>query len=271
MRAEELLNAGRLEECLAALQTEVRANPADSRLRVFLFQLLVVTGDLERAMTQLNVAADLSPDALLMVHACRSLLNCEAFRNEVFDGQRGPLIFGEPEEWIGWLVQANILLAGGKTAASAKLREQAYNTAPAWPGSIDGTRFEWLADADSRLGPVLEAVVEGRYYWVPLNRIAGIDLEIPTDLRDLVWLPANFTWRGAGTSVGFVPTRYPGPQALADDSLRLARKTQWDDRGYDTYLGSGQRMLVTDQGEYPLLEVRRIVFDQEAATSGGAS
>ena len=37
---------------------------------------------------------------------------------------------------------------------------------PAAP--IDGKAFAWMADADMRLGPVLEAVINGRYYWVPL-------------------------------------------------------------------------------------------------------
>jgi type VI secretion system protein ImpE len=41
----------------------------------------------------------------------------------------------------------------------------------------------------------------------------------------------------------------------------LARKTDWTDLGDDFYLGSGQRMLATDAGEYPLLDVRTITFD----------
>ena len=30
----------------------------------------------------------------------------DAFRTAVFAGQKMPLVFGEPEEWVGWLIQA---------------------------------------------------------------------------------------------------------------------------------------------------------------------
>ncbi|MHC4326995.1 MAG: tetratricopeptide repeat protein [Planctomycetota bacterium] len=59
VKAEELLRSGQLHEALAALESEVRADPANAKLRVFLFQLLCVLGDWERALTQLNTAAEL--------------------------------------------------------------------------------------------------------------------------------------------------------------------------------------------------------------------
>ena len=37
---------------------------------------------------------------------------------------------------------------------------------------MDGHGFEWIADADSRLGPLLEVILEGKYYWAPFCRIA---------------------------------------------------------------------------------------------------
>ena len=51
MNAEEYIQTGRLDEALAALQSEVRNQPADAKLRTFLFQLLCVLGQWERAMT----------------------------------------------------------------------------------------------------------------------------------------------------------------------------------------------------------------------------
>ena len=63
MTAKELLQQGKLEEARKALQEEVRAKPTDAKLRVFLFQLMAVMGDWERALNQLNVAADLDQRA----------------------------------------------------------------------------------------------------------------------------------------------------------------------------------------------------------------
>ena len=42
---------------------------------------------------------------------------------------------------------------------------------------IDGKAFAWIADADMRLGPICEAVINGRYYWLPFVHIARIVIE----------------------------------------------------------------------------------------------
>ena len=57
--AEDALRGGDPGGALALLQAEVRNKPADASLRVFLFQLLCVLGQWERALNQLKVAADL--------------------------------------------------------------------------------------------------------------------------------------------------------------------------------------------------------------------
>ena len=63
-------------------------------------------GKWEKALTQLNVLADMDAESMLLAQIFRPVLDCETLRTEVFAGKRTPLIFGEPEEWIGWLVQA---------------------------------------------------------------------------------------------------------------------------------------------------------------------
>ncbi len=35
-----------------------------------------------------------------------------------------------------------------------------------------------------RLGPVIEAMVNGRYFWVPFAAIGELDFDPPADLRD---------------------------------------------------------------------------------------
>jgi type VI secretion system protein ImpE len=258
MQAEELLHASKLQEALASLEGEVRKDPASAKLRVFLFQLLSVLGDWERALNQLNVAAELDDMNLLMAQVCRAALVCEAFRQDVFSGKRAPLVFGEPEEWIGLLVQANQMIAEEKFEMSQQLRERAFNSAPAIEGSVDGQSFQWICDADSRLGPVLEAIIDGKYYWVPFTAIKRVQIEPPVDLRDMVWAPARFTWVNGGETVALIPTRYPGSEASDDNAIRLARKTEWLEQPCETYIGLGQRVLTTDKDEFGLLQIRQI-------------
>ena len=261
MQTEELVRAGQLTEALAALEGQVRAEPANAKLRVFLFQLLSVLGDWERALTQLNMAAELDAINLLMAQVCRSALNCEALRAEIFAGKRSPLIFGEPDEWVVWLVQANQMIAEGKYQASQKLRERAFDVAPAVGGSIDSQRFQWISDADSRLGPVLEAIIDGKYYWVPFTAIKQIQIDPPSDLRDVVWIPAHFTWVNGGEATSLIPTRYPSSESSKDNTIRLARKTKWVEQPGNVYLGLGQRIFATDKDEFPLLQIRQIDLD----------
>lgn len=255
MQAQALIKEGKLAEALAALQAQVRNEPSAATHRIFLFQLLCVMGQWNRALTQLNVIGELDVAALPMVQTYREAIQCEALRTEIFSGQRAPLIFGEPQDWVGALVEA-LRLDADEPARAADLRAQALAAAPASPGGIDGQRFEWLADADGRLGPVLEAIVNGRYFWIPFMRIARIDIDPPTDLRDAVWTAATFTWTNGAHTVGLIPTRYPGSADAPDDMLKLARSTEWHGAH-----GLGQRMLAGDADDYALMDARVIEFD----------
>ena len=263
--AEASLRAGDPEAALSHLQAAIRSQPADSRLRVFLFQLLSVLGQWERALNQLNVATELDASTLAMAQMYRETLRCEALRTEVFAGKRVPLLFGEPEQWLALLLESLLSSGRGDTAAAVRLREQAFDLAPPSSGRLDGTPFAWLADADTRLGPVCEAVINGRYYWLPFSRLASIDIEAPADLRDFVWAPAHFLFANGGEAVGVIPTRYSGSETAPDGAIRLARRTEWIEHGGD-YHGLGQRLLTTDEGEFPLLDIRRIEFDPAAST-----
>jgi type VI secretion system protein ImpE len=258
MKGQDLIRAGRLDEALSKLQEEVRADPADARLRVFLFQLLCVLGQWERALNQLQVLAGLDSSSMMLARIFQPVINCEVLRAEVFAGKRTPILFGEPMEWIGWLVQANELLGQGKASAALELRDKAFEAAPTTAGKLNDQPFEWIADADQRLGPVLEVILEGTYYWVPFCRIKRLFMEKPSDLRDLVWMPAQFLWVNGGEASGHIPTRYPGTERATDDALRLARKTDWVQASEGFSIGIGQRLLATNQADTPLLECRTL-------------
>jgi len=259
--AEQLLRGGDPRGALAKLTEAVRAKPADASLRVFMSQLLCVLGQWERAHTQLNVVADLDKLAIPMRETVGHAIRCELMRVQVFAGKRTPMVFGAPDEWLALLIESLLQAGQGDKALSEDLARRAFDAAPALGGSIDGTRFEWMADGDSRLGPVLEACVNGRYYWVPFARLARVSFEAPEDLRDCVWMPAQLQFANGGETVALVPTRYPGSQDSTDGLVCLARKTEWTAIGEDRYAGLGQRVLVTDQGEHDLMAVRSIELD----------
>ncbi len=260
MTAKEHLAAGQPDQALIELQNEIRARPEDPKLRIFLFQLHCVLGNWPKALTQLQVIAGIDPDTTLLAQIFQPVINCEALRRGVFEGKLTPLIFGEPLEWVGLLVKAAEHIARGEFAAAAELRNRAFEAAPPSAGTVDGKPFAWIADSDSRLGPMLELILEGKYYWVPFCRIRRIAMAAASDLRDLVWVPAQFVWTNGGEASGHIPTRYAGSETAPDGALRLARKTEWQERAEETFIGSGQRIFATDEGEYPLLQCRLIDF-----------
>lgn len=259
--ATELMKAGDPEGALASLQAAVRAAPADAKLRIFLFQLLCLQGDWKRAITQLKLCAELDKRADLMARTYREAIICEVYREKVFAGEKAPLMFGEPQEWMALLVEALTALARGQATEAADLRARAFDEAPATPGEMNGTRFDWIADADMRLGPILEIIVNGKYFWMPFGAVADLRCEPPVDLRDAVWMPAKLTVRSGGEFVALIPTRYAGTVPGGTAAERLSRATNWSDAGAETWIGSGQRLLTTDSGDVALMDLRALRID----------
>jgi type VI secretion system protein ImpE len=265
--AERALKEGDPHAALERLQEDVRSRPADAKLRVFLFQLLCVLGQWERALNQLKVSSEMEPLALPMAQMYGEAVRCEAMREEVFAGRKSPMILGEPDQWLALLIESRLRAGRGEAAQSEDLRRRAFDDAPLSSGDLDGKPFEWIADADSRLGPVLEAIINGRYYWVPFARVTKVSFEKPEDLRDLVWMPAHIDFENGGESLALIPTRYPGSESAADGAIALARKTTWEPFADDAFAGAGQRVFATDAGDVPMLEIRSISLrhDGEAA------
>ena len=264
MNAAELLAQADVPGALAALTEEVRAKPGNFKQRVFLAQLLCVCGQWARALNQLSVAAELDASAIPMKQIYSDAIRCEGVRAEVFAGKRTPMIFGDPEPWLAMLAESLLQAGQNNDEMAEALRNQAFDQAPATGGKLNGQPFEWLADADMRLGPVLEAYINGRYSWLPFTRLSCIKLEAPEDLRDAVWLPAHLDFTNGGETLALIPTRYDGSHTVTDGYIQLARKTEWREIRPEVWAGLGQRMFSSDTGEHALMDTREIVFNPPA-------
>ena len=258
--AREALQRGDLEQVRTLLFQHLRNHPEDARARIFLFQFLTVEGDWDRAAKQLALCAQTEAEAVPLAAVYAPAIEAEKTRDEVFAGRRQPTFFGRPADWTAGLVHALKLDADGHGEAATRTRLEALEAADALPGTIDGRPFEWLADADARLGPVLELVIEGTYHWMPLEHVARLKLIEPTDLRDLVWMEAELTLTNGGQMAVLAPTRYPGAHRSADSAIRLARRTDWREIGEGAYAGEGQRMFATDSEDLAMMNVREITL-----------
>ena len=262
MTPEEILKSGDAAGALAALSDKVRANPGDNRLRIFLFQLMCVLGQWDRAIRQLKICGEKDVAALPMAQTYREAIICEVYREKVFAGEKSPLVMGQPQDWLAQLIESQRLLAKGDVVPAAEMRAAAFEAAPASKGMADGQAFEWIADADMRLGPVLEAIVNGKYYWIPFNQIREITFDPPTDLRDAVWTAAHLTLVTEGKVVALIPSRYPFSGQKGASGEQLGRATSFTDLGAETFTGLGQKLLATDQGDLPILDIRTLSFTE---------
>lgn len=234
----------------------LRKAPTNAKLRVHYAQLCMVMGDWERAVGQLQTAAQITPEAIPMAQAYREAIRCERMRERVFNGELTPFTLGEPGSWLQLLFKSLASAGQGNPEQAAALQAQAFEQAPETAFLIDGQAVQWIADADSRLGPVCEMFLNGNYYWIPFEDIQKLEIDPPSDLRDLVWLPARLTLNNGDQHPVLVPARYPSSHAQNNDALALSSLTEWSAIHQDFWIGKGQRMLVSSNGEHPVLDVR---------------
>lgn len=262
-KLHDLLQTQTYEELKARTTETVRKQPANARERWLLFQLLCIDGDWERALKQLQTWASLEPQGEARAQLHRGLIQSEMFRAEVFAGTRTPGAIDPHPAWVETLLQANAKLGEGKLAEADALREAALNDAPATRG--ESTRmgaFEWLAESDTRLGPICEMAVAGGYRWIPFDEMKSLTLTPAATLTDLVWRPVTAILRNATVLRGYLPTRYPGSE-IGPMPIKLARETTWTDVGNTGVIALGQKTWSTDQGDFGLLEIGDCRFIHE--------
>lgn len=265
-----------LDEEHAQLKERIRRAPEDPDLRAQLFQVLALRGDWARAQAALAMTLELNPNAHSLAGTYLRPLACELLRADVFAGARRAEV-PQADATAERLLDAVQLDAGGSAAESGLVRAAAMADLPARSGHLrlhgsdTPVAFDWLADGDSRLGPVLELFAGERYLWLPLAQVRRIRLVPATSRCALVWSHGAIDLASGKTIHGAVPVRYPLPAAVSDQKILTAAYTEWQPlAGPDQYLGIGQRMLVTDQDEYALLDIADIVFDADEAQEDNA-
>ena len=260
--ALERLKEGNLEAALSAAKGAVRDNPGDGDARAQLFQLFCLNGEWDRADAQLEALMTSANIQAPIWKQFQILMRLERQRIDYHEKAEAPAIVGDPEDWMAPFAKAFELHQSGDVAGGAALRAEALDDATSPSGHVGDVAFEWLMDGDSRYGPMLEAFLptEGDYCWVPFSTLTSVRVEKPSQVNHFVWIPAHFTWNDGRVLHGYIPTRYHGSESASDPNLVLARGTEWVDAGADVFTGVGQRMLLSADDDFPLLEVREARF-----------
>lgn len=230
MNARELLQAGKLDEAIQAVGAELRSSPMDVKKRTMLFELLCFAGQYDRAEKQLDVLAGNNKETDMGALLYRAALHAERVRHDLFAKKEYPT---------------------------------APETGTAVRGTINGQPFQTLEDADPRIGARLEVYAAGAYLWLPLEHISSVQMQPPKRLRDLMWITAlvhtGEQFKGKELGEVLLPALQPFSWKHADETVRLGRMTEWQDEGGEA-VPFGQKMLLVDGEEMPILEVREIEF-----------
>jgi type VI secretion system protein ImpE len=258
MDATQLYRAGRLSDAIDAQLKEVKSAPGDQGKRLFLFELLAFAGDLDRARKQIDAVQYNKPELDTAVLGYRKLIDAEEIRRRVFREGIMPQFLVPPPEHLGKRLEAINSLRAQKFTEAAELLAQASEAAPPFHGQLNDKPVDTLRDCDDLFGPVLEVMVHGDYYWLPLEQIDSLSLTAPKFPRDLLWAPAKLTVRDGPAGDAFLPVLYANSHEHPDDQIKLGRKTDWKQAEGGPVLGVGLRMFLVGDDAMNLPEWREL-------------
>src|SRR5260370_650737 len=243
MNAGELFKAGKLQAAVDAQLKEVKRHAADQAKRLFLFELLVFAGDLDRARRQIDAVTFGEAERDTVIIGYRKLLDAEQDRRKLFTDGKKPQFLAPPPEHVQWRLEAINCLRGNQHKEAKDLLDRA-NAALSLPGFLNATPFTSLRDGDDLFGTVLEVMAKGVYSWVPFETIDSLALNPPKAPRDLIWFPARLQLRDGQSGEVYLPTLYPATHDQKYEQLNLGRMTDWKAAEGGPVLGVGQRTFV---------------------------
>jgi type VI secretion system protein ImpE len=255
-----LINGGLSQE-VERISTAIRTEPLDPSHRLALAQLRLVQGEYPKALQQLQLGcqfdAELEPEAQLI----KILVTAEQTREAVFAGKILPDLLAEPPPWLEKLIQA----LREPDEKAAELRQEALSEAPESKGTYgESSGFESIADGDERLGPVLEIILGGTYYWVPFDAVESLGIPVPHRAMDLVWAPVELKLVGQPARIAYIPARYvlPAGEELTD-TLLTGTETIWRETAEGLWYGLGRRVWYVDGETLGIFEAGKLSFEHE--------
>jgi len=265
--AKELIATANLVAAVQETTQQVRNHPTDLTARITLFELLCLTGDLDRAEKQLDVVEQQRSQKDLGIQVYRNCLKAERERKRVFEEGIQPHFLGEPPAYVDLHMEAIACIREGKLSQARELLDRAEEERPALSGSFSGKPFRDFRDCNDLTAPVLELVVHDKYTWLPLEQIRQIEIDPPKQLRDVLWASARIISVNDVKGEVILPALYAGTSASTDDSTRLGRVTDWLKLSDDLYRGVGLHLFQVDDEDHPLFELESIQFDRANAAA----
>lgn len=273
--AHECLNAGDLTGAIAAATATVKAEPKSLEDRWLLAELLIVSGQFDRADAQFDTMMTLEPRVAVAAAPIRQLLRAEAARRQFFDEGRVPELLDGAGQQVRDHLEAFVLLRAGQPAEAGAVAARAEIARPTLGGTLTAggveRRFTDCRDLDDVTAGVFEVLTQtGKYYWIEMARVASVEFEPPARPLDLIWRKARLVVPNAFEATVHMPAVY-GTLTHADDASRLGRRTEWVGGEGDAVVGVGRRVFLLDgEEEIDMIGVEEVRFGSAAPTRSDA-
>lgn len=261
MTANELFQAGKLQEAIEAAIADVKKHPTDTGKRGFFCELLCFAGELDRADKQLDLLSTQLPEAAMQVALFRQLVRADQARHDFHKSGRIPEFIDEPTAAQSLALQASIEIREGNAAAGMELLEQAEEARVKVSGVCDEKPFDDFRDLDDLTSTAVEVLTStGKYYWIAPERIESIDFTPIESPRDLLWRPVSMSVIGGPDGIVYIPVIYCAANTPKDESLQLGRATDWSGEEGQPVRGIGQRTFLVGEEGQPMLSLNSILF-----------
>jgi len=268
MDPKDLVKAGRLSEARNQLVQEVRSSPSDLGMRTLLFQVLSFGGEWSKAEQHLDaiVTQDLKREGGVQIY--KNLIQGERERLEVAKLNRRPSFLPETPPYAETYFAACQKVMKKEIDEAAALMDQIDAQRPLLSGTVNGKRFEGFQDTDTLLSFFLEALVHGRYIWIPFESVRELSVSPPNNFFDLLWIPARIATREGLTLSCYLPVLYPESFVHEDERIKLGRMTDWKSLGGSFSRGMGQHVYQIGDEDMALLEIREVLFNPSEKVEG---
>jgi type VI secretion system protein ImpE len=259
--AAALFRAGRLAPAIEAANTALRRDPSDLDSRVLLAELLVFAGNLERADTILDAAAQIDPTVTIGTAEFRQLIRAALARRQHGREGRLPEFLGEPTPALRSGLAAFVALRAGDSREAARHAAEAEALRPRVAGRAGEEPFDDFRDTDDlHIGFFEVLTTTGKYFWIPTERVATIEFHPPRRPRDLAWRRASISVTAGPDGEVYVPAIYDTDKLGTSDEFLLGRATDWIGPEEGPVLGMGQRVFVVGDDATGIMDLTMLRF-----------
>ena len=268
MNIKDLIKEGKLAEARSSLVAAVKTHPGDTASRTLLFQVLLFSGEWDKAQRHLEMLAAGDVQMAAGIALYENLLKCEQERVEVALGKTMPSFLPATPTYFEDYHKACQQLQSNLDGKGQEAFEAMAAQIPQVTGTVNGAAFSGMRNTDDVLAFALEVFAHDRYVWVPFETIREIIVTPPQTFLDLMWISASITtWSGLSIN-GYLLVLYPNSWKHDNEQVRMGRMTDWFTPSGSCVRGAGQQVFVFGDQAFSLLDLREIqcnLIAQESA------